>query len=66
MGVVNSFEGTDFVNENFTDNSTLEDYVAQLVPHFSEEQINATVAQYTNIGLETVFEQAGAVMGECK
>jgi hypothetical protein len=48
------------------DNITLADYVAQLVPQFNESQIKATVAQYTGIGLETVFNQSAGIMGECE
>ena len=64
--MTNTFEGEIFVNANFTDNITLTDYVAELVPQFDESQIQAVVAQYTDIGLDTVLEQAIGVMGECK
>ena len=64
--MTNTFEGEVFVNANFTDNITLADYVTQLVPQFNESQIQATVARYTNIGLDTVLDQAIGVMGECK
>ena len=64
--MTNAFEGTIFVNETIVDNMTLADYVAQLVPQFSEAQIEATVAQYTDIGLNSVYEQAISVMGECE
>ena len=64
--MTNQFEGTIFVNSTFSAEMTLSDYVAQLVPQFSQEQIQETVAQYTNVsGLETVNDQAIAVMGEC-
>ena len=64
--MTNAFEGTIFVNETIVDNMTLADYVAQLFPQFNDAQIAATVAQYTDIGLISVYEQAGAVMGECE
>lgn len=63
--MTNTFEGTIFVNPNFTAEMTVEDYVTQLFPLFDQEQINATVAQYTGIGLNTVNDQAIGIMGEC-
>ena len=64
--MTNAFEGTVFVNETIVDNMTLADYVAQLFPQFNDAQIEATVAQYTDIGLNSVYEQAISVMGECE
>ena len=66
LGVNNAFEGTLFINETVVANMTLSDYVAQLVPQFDKVQIDATVAQYNDIGLDTVSDQAAAVLGECK
>ena len=66
LGVNNAFEGTLFINETVVANMTLSDYVAQLVPQFDKVQIDATVAQYNNIGLVTIADQAAAVLGECK
>ena len=45
---------------------SLFDYVTQLVPQFTDQQIQETVAQYTHIpGVDTVTDQAIAIMGEC-
>ena len=41
-------------------------YVKNLFPSFSISQIQETVRQYTNIGLNTVEEQAAAIIGECR
>ena len=65
LGVTNAAEGVIFVNETITENMTLAEYVAQLVPQFNATQIDATVAQYTGIGLNTVYDQAVAIMGDC-
>lgn len=65
--MTNQFEGTIFVNSTFSSEMTLEDYVTQLVPQFSAQQISQAVALYSNVtGLNTVNDQAIAVMGECK
>lgn len=46
---------------------TLEDYVTQLAPQFSAQQISQAVAIYSDVtGLDTVTDQAIAVMGECE
>lgn len=63
--MTNTFEGTIFVNPNISEEITVEDYVTQLFPLFNQEQIKATVAQYTGIGLNTVNDQAIGIMGEC-
>ena len=64
--MTNTFEGTIFVNATFSAEMTVTDYITQLFPVFDESQINAAVAQYTDIGLDTVNDQAIAIMGECK
>ncbi|KAI5117712.1 hypothetical protein M0805_003201 [Coniferiporia weirii] len=64
LSVTNTFEGRVFVDANITSNTSLSDYTSQLFPAFGESQIEATVRQYTDIGLDTVFGQAVAVMGE--
>ncbi|EJC97368.1 alpha/beta-hydrolase [Fomitiporia mediterranea MF3/22] len=64
--ITNAFEGTVFVNANFSAQMTATDYVTQLFPLFNQAQIEETVQQYTNIGLNTVNDQAIAIMGECK
>ena len=66
MAMTNPFEGPPFVNPNFSAQMTVTDYVTQLFPLFNERQIHGAVQQYTNIGLNTVNDQAGAIMGECK
>ena len=66
LSVTNSFEGRIFVNNEFVTNTTLEEYVGQLFPAFGEEQIKATVAQYSGVeGLDNLFNQSVAIMGEC-
>ncbi|EJD07869.1 alpha/beta-hydrolase [Fomitiporia mediterranea MF3/22] len=64
LAVTNAFEGTVFVNANFSAQMTATDYVTQLFPLFNQAQIEETVQQYTNIGLNTVNDQAIAIMGE--
>ncbi|KAI0685456.1 cephalosporin esterase [Cytidiella melzeri] len=65
LTVTNTFEGTIFVNPNFTAQMTVADYVTQLFPHFSQAQINAAAAQYTNVtSLKTVTDKAIAIYGE--
>ena len=67
MAMTNAFEGGIFVNSNFSEVMTVTDYVTQLFPLFNQAQINEAVRQYTNVsGLETVNDQAIAIMGECK
>lgn len=34
------------------------------MPQFTPAQVQATVSQYTGIGLDTVFDQASAILGE--
>ena len=64
--MTNSFEGKSFVSQNLTENQTLTDYVTQLMPQFNEEQIQETANLYTGIGLDTTFDQASGIMGECQ
>ena len=64
LSVTNTFEGRLFVSQNFTENQTIAEYVAQIIPQFSDREIQETVAVYTGIGLDTVFDQATAIMGE--
>jgi carboxylesterase type B len=67
LAFTNSFEGTIFVNPNFTAQQTVSDYVAQLFPNFNESQIKQAVAQYDNVStLTTTNDKAIAIMGECK
>ena len=67
LGMTNQFEGTTFVNATFSAEMTITDYVTQLVPQFNEQQIQEAVAQYTNVpGLNSVNDQAIAIMGECE
>lgn len=55
------------MNANFSAEITVTDYITQLVPDFNEQQIQEAVAQYTNVpGLNTVNDQAIAIMGECE
>ncbi|KAH8113786.1 cephalosporin esterase [Phellopilus nigrolimitatus] len=64
LGMTNVLEGFAFVSDDITSKMTLPEYVSQLFPGFGEAQVNAAIQHYTNIGLETVFNQAVAVMGE--
>ena len=63
--MTNTFEGRIFVNANFLTQMDITTYVTQLFPLFDEKQIQDTVDQYTGIGLDTVNDQAIAIMGEC-
>lgn len=64
--MVNTFEGSIFVNPNISAEQTIEEYIANIFPLLNETQINATVAQYTGIGLDTINDQAIGIVGECK
>lgn len=64
--VTNIFEGTGFVNPLYSAGMTVQDYVTQLFPEFSQAQFNAAAAQYNNIStLSTTNDKAVAIMGEC-
>ena len=62
--VTNANEGNIFVNENFTMEMTLTQYVTDLMPQFNQAEIDLITNLYENTG-ETVFGQASLVMGEC-
>ncbi|KAL5483591.1 hypothetical protein ACEPAI_8823 [Sanghuangporus weigelae] len=64
VAMTNTFEGGIFVNSNFSSEITLIDYVTQLFPLFDDDQIQMAVQNYENIGLESVNDQAIAIMGE--
>lgn len=64
LAMTNTFEGRIFVNANFSTQMDITTYVTQLFPLFDEKQIQDTVDQYTGIGLDTVNDQAIAIMGE--
>ncbi|KAI5117711.1 hypothetical protein M0805_003200 [Coniferiporia weirii] len=64
LSVTNTFEGRTFVDSDITSNMSLSDYISQLFPTFKEAQLQAAVLQYTGTGLDTVVDQAIAVMGE--
>ena len=67
MAMTITFEGSIFVNATFSAEMTITDYVTQLVPDFNQQQIDEAVALYTNVpGLDTVNDQAIAIMGECE
>lgn len=66
LAVTNTFEGTIFVNSNFSAQLTVQDYVAQMFPQFNQEQITAAAAQYTNDrALATNNDKDIGIMGEC-
>ncbi|KAH7928321.1 alpha/beta-hydrolase [Leucogyrophana mollusca] len=56
----NTFEGTDFVNQNET--LTVTDYVAQLFPDLPLEQVEEAAYLYQDLG--TPLQQADYIMGE--
>ncbi len=64
--MTNSDEGSIFINSNFTSEMTVEQYVAGLMPTFNEAQVQKVANMYKGIGLDTVFAQADAIMGECE
>lgn len=64
--MTNSDEGFIFVNSTFTGEMTVEQYVAGLMPQFNDAEVQLVADMYKNIGLDTVFEQADKIMGECK
>ncbi|KAF7349907.1 Carboxylic ester hydrolase [Mycena venus] len=45
-------------------NFTLTEYITQLFPRLTTQQINIAVGLYSNIGLATVSDQATKIMGE--
>ena len=63
--MTNTFEGRTFVNSGVISEMNITNYVSQLFPQFNDKQIQDTVAQYTGAGLETAFDQAVGIMGEC-
>lgn len=66
LAVTNTFEGLSFVSKTIVANQNLTEYVTQLMPQFNEKQIQQAVKTYTGIGLNTVYDQAVAIMGECE
>lgn len=64
MAVTNTFEGALFVDPSTADTVQIPNYVAQLFPQFGPKEIDATVAQYKDLGNN--FFQAVAIMGECE
>lgn len=65
LSVTNTFEGRIFVSETIVANQTVADYISQLMPQFTEREIEQTVKAYANIGSNDVLDQAIAIMGEC-
>ncbi|THH08486.1 hypothetical protein EW145_g2677 [Phellinidium pouzarii] len=64
LSVTNTFEGRIFVSSEIVSNMTVSDYISQLFPTFGKTQIEAAAREYTGIGLDTIFDQAVAIMGE--
>ncbi|KAI0688126.1 cephalosporin esterase [Cytidiella melzeri] len=63
--VTNTFEGTLFVDANFSAEMTVAEYVTQLFPDFNENEVNDAVAQYSNVSsLDTTIDKTIAIMGE--
>ncbi|KDR78758.1 hypothetical protein GALMADRAFT_137768 [Galerina marginata CBS 339.88] len=61
LSVVNTFEGTVFVNQSATD-VQISDYLPQLFPNLGAEEIQAATAQYAGLGSNV--SQAIAILGE--
>ncbi|THH19417.1 hypothetical protein EW146_g1764 [Bondarzewia mesenterica] len=66
LAITNSHEGDLFVNATAVTsaNLTLAEYVTQLFPRLNHTQVQHAVGLYSRIGLQTVVEQAEAVMGD--
>ncbi|KAF5360641.1 hypothetical protein D9756_005137 [Leucocoprinus leucothites] len=64
LAVTNSFEGwyPGFVDNRTADTVQIPEYLANLFPELTQEQIDAGSAQYADQG--TPFDQARAIMGE--
>lgn len=66
LSVTNTFEGRDFVSAAIAANQTITDYISQLMPQFTKQQIQEAARVYSNVGSDDVLDQAIAIMGECK
>lgn len=66
LSVTNTFEGRDFVSATIAANQTITDYISQLMPQFTKQQIQEAARVYSNVGSDDVLDQAIAIMGECK
>ncbi|KAI0782412.1 cephalosporin esterase [Irpex lacteus] len=65
LAITNTFEGTIFVNANFSAQMTVANYVTQLFPNFDQNDINRAATVYTNdAALSTTNDKAIAIMGE--
>lgn len=64
MAVTNTFEGTIFT---LPTESNVTDFVRQLFPTFTAQQIDKATSYYTalNVTLPGAFDQSSAVIGEC-
>lgn len=63
--MTNAAEGDIFVDQNIIENMTLVEYVKQLLPNFNDAQVNDTVCEYSNSDLQTVYDQAIGIYGDC-
>ncbi|KAF8881219.1 Alpha/Beta hydrolase protein [Infundibulicybe gibba] len=62
LAVTNTFEGAAFVNSATANTVQIPNYVSQLFPLFSAQEVAAATAQYQGMG--TALDQAIAIMGE--
>lgn len=46
-------------------NQTVAEYISQLMPQFTEREVEQAAKAYANIGSDDVLDQAIAIMGEC-
>lgn len=67
LSVTNTFEGRVFVSESIVANQTVTDYISQLMPQFTEQEIKKAAQVYAGTGSSSddVLDKAIAIMGEC-
>ncbi|KXN89295.1 Carboxylesterase 4A [Leucoagaricus sp. SymC.cos] len=64
LAVTNSFEGTAFVNNTTVSRMTTAQYLTNMFPEMTKQQIADGVNVYESAGLGGVIEQARAIMSE--
>lgn len=65
--MTNTFEGRIFVSESIVANQTVTEYISQLMPQFTEHEIEKAAQVYAGTGSSSddILDQAIAIMGEC-
>lgn len=65
--MTNTFEGRIFVSESIVANQTVSEYISQLMPQFTEHEIEKAAQVYAGTGSSSddVLDKAIAIMGEC-